>query len=62
MNDDIKALKDLKEYIEKDIKSNYLVNPATPELKIRADKIIAKKKKQIQALDNCIQRLEDLYE
>jgi len=62
MDDDIKALKDLKEYIEKDIKSNYLVNPATPELKIRADKIIVKKKKQIQALDNCIQRLEDLYE
>ena len=61
MNNDIKILKELKEEIKKELDSDYLKNP-TEKVKEMAERVANKKQKQIEALDNCIQRLEDLYE
>lgn len=61
MDNDIKILKELKEEIEKELNSDYLKNPIE-KVKEMVERAINKKQKQIEALDNCIQRLEDLYE
>lgn len=61
MDNDIKILKELKEEIKKELDSDYLKNPIE-KVKEMAERVVDKKQKQIKALDNCIQRLEDLYE
>ena len=61
MEEDIEVVKGVVEELKKDLESDYLVRPAE-HLKERATKIMEKKKKQIEALENIIQRMEDLYE
>lgn len=58
---DIKVAKMVILDLEKDLEADYLVRPAE-HLKERATKIVAWKKRQIEALENIIQRMEDLYE
>lgn len=61
MEEYIEVVKGVVEELKKDLESDYLLRPAE-HLKERAVKIIEKKKKQIEALENIIQRMEDLYE
>lgn len=61
MDEDIEVVKELIEELENDLEADYLVRPAE-HLKERATKIMEKKKRQIEALENIIQRMEDLYE
>lgn len=61
MEEDIKIVKELIEEIKRSLKADFLVNPAE-HLKERASKIVDKKKREVEALENIIQRIEDLYE
>lgn len=61
MEEDIVVAKGVIEELEAELKADYLVRPAE-HLKERATKIVAWKKRQIEALENIIQRMEDLYE
>lgn len=61
MEEDIEILKKIKYELIDDLRASHLTNNKVPELQEAVDRIIAKKKEQIQALNDCIQRLEDLY-
>ena len=58
MENYLNILKDLKIEIEKSLKAEHLVNNQVAKNQPMVDKIIAKKKLQIEALDNVLKQLE----
>lgn len=58
MQDYLLVLKDLKLEIEKSLQAEHLVHNRVPEQQDLVDKIIAKKKLQIEALENVLKTLQ----
>lgn len=61
MEKDIQILKEILQNKKNYLNQEYILNPL-PKTTGLVKKIIERKKIEIEALENCIQRLEDLYE